>query len=46
MTPSDYLFYPYLNYTSRLTKCIMGMSGNLRTLPPGVDPKDHLIVLG
>lgn len=38
MTPQDYLFYPYLNYTSRLTKCVMALSGDLKVLPPGVKP--------
>lgn len=45
MTPSQYLFEPYLNYTSGFTKCVMSLAGPTR-FQASYYGNDHVLILG
>lgn len=45
MTARDYLFEPYLNYTSGFTKCVLSLSGPTKTQSALYDDA-HVLVLG
>jgi hypothetical protein len=45
MTAGQYLFDPYLNYTTGLTKCVLALAGPTK-LTSTISDNEHVVVLG